>query len=190
MSSSANQAPHSLGSAIHQLHAKWGWIVGLGIIFVVAGFVALGSVVLATVVTVTYVGVMMLFAGAVEIVSAFQMKTWGRFFLWMLLGVLYALAGLFTFENPLLAASVLTLILGAALVATGVMRIILAFQMQSSAPWLWVALSGVITTALGVVILAHWPVSSLYILGTFLGIDLIFAGLGWITMGLSLRARA
>jgi len=52
-----------------------------------------------------------------------------------------------------------------------------------------VALSSVITLFLGLVILAHWPVSSLYILGLFLGIDLILAGVGWISVGLGLKAR-
>jgi uncharacterized membrane protein HdeD (DUF308 family) len=47
----------------------------------------------------------------------------------------------------------------------------------------------VITLFLGLVILAHWPVSSLYILGLFLGIDLILAGVGWISVGLGLKAR-
>ena len=62
------------------------------------------------------------------------------------------------------------------------MRIILAFSMKREAPWIWVALSGAITVLLGVLILARWPVSSLYILGLFLGIDLIMAGAGWIGM--------
>jgi uncharacterized membrane protein HdeD (DUF308 family) len=103
---------------------------------------------------------------------------------------LYIVAGFVTFENPLLAAALLTLMLGAALVASGVMRIVLAFSMKEGMPWMWVALSGVITILLGGVILAHWPVSSLYILGIFLGIDLVFAGVGWIFVGLGLKSRA
>jgi uncharacterized membrane protein HdeD (DUF308 family) len=53
-----------------------------------------------------------------------------------------------------------------------------------------VALSAVITLLLGIIILAKWPVSSLYILGIFLGIDLVFAGVGWIFVGLGLKSRA
>ncbi len=117
----------------------------------------------------------------------FQIKTWGRFLFWVLLGVLYIIAGFVTFENPLLAAAVLTLILGASLLASGVMRIILAFSMKRETPWIWVLLSGVITLLLGLLILAHWPVSSLYILGAFLGIDLIMAGAAWIGLGFGLR---
>ena len=157
---------------------------------VIAGLIALGSVVFATVVTVFVVGVMMLLAGVAEVISAFQIKSWGKFLLWVLLGVLYIVAGFATFENPLLAAALLTLLLGFALIASGVMRIVLAFSMKQEMPWVWVAVSGVITLLLGLVILAHWPVSGLYILGLFLGIDLIIAGLGWIGIGLGLKRHA
>ena len=51
------------------------------------------------------------------------------------------------------------------------------------------ALSACITLLLGLIILAHWPVNSVYILGIFLGVDLIMAGAGWIGLGLGLRAR-
>jgi uncharacterized membrane protein HdeD (DUF308 family) len=177
------------GSDMAPLHAKWGWIVALGVVYLIAGFVALGSVVTATVVSVLVVGAMMIVAGVAEVFGAFQIKTWGKFLLWVLLGVLYIVAGFVTFENPLLAAVLLTLILGASLVASGIMRIILAFSMKRETPWIWVVLSGVITLLLGLLILGRWPVSSLYILGLFLSIDLITAGAGWIALGIGLRRR-
>jgi uncharacterized membrane protein HdeD (DUF308 family) len=169
------------------LRAKSGWIVALGIVYMIAGLVALGSVVTATVATVFVVGIMMLIAGVAEVINAFQIKTWGRFLLWLLLGALYIIAGFLTFENPLLAAAVLTLLLGVSLVASGIMRFLLAFSMKETTPWIWVALSGVITFVLGLVILAHWPVASLYVLGIFLGVDLVIAGAGWIGIGLGLK---
>jgi uncharacterized membrane protein HdeD (DUF308 family) len=176
-----------VGSATAPLRAKWGWIVALGVVYLLAGLVALGSVVTATVASVLVVGVMMIIAGVAEVFSAFQVKSWGKFLLWVLLGVLYIVAGFVTFENPLLAAALLTLILGVSLAASGIMRIILAFSMKQEMPWIWVLLSGVITLLLGLLILAHWPVSSLYILGLFLGIDLVMAGAGWIGLGFGLR---
>jgi uncharacterized membrane protein HdeD (DUF308 family) len=181
--------PHSLGASIHALHGRWGWIVALGIVYMIAGLIALGSVVLATVVSVTLIGVMMLMAGIFEIVSAFQMKSWGKFFVWILLGALYAISGIIAFVDPLLVAGVLTLMLGAALVATGIVRIVLAFQMKGGTPWPWVAVSGAITALVGAIILIHWPVSSLYVLGIFLGVDLLFAGSSWVGLGLMLRRR-
>jgi uncharacterized membrane protein HdeD (DUF308 family) len=169
------------------LRAKSGWIVALGVVYLIAGLVALGSVMTATVVSILIVGVMMIVAGVAEVFNAFQMKSWGKFLLWVLLGALYIIAGFVTFENPLLAAALLTLVLGASLIASGIMRIVLAISMKQGMPWVWVALSGVITLLLGLVILAHWPVSSLYILGLFLGIDLVIAGASWIALGFGLR---
>jgi uncharacterized membrane protein HdeD (DUF308 family) len=93
------------------------------------------------------------------------------------------------FENPVFAAVVLTLVLGVSLFASGAMRIFLAFSMKRETPWIWVAISGVITLLLGLLILARWPVNSVYILGLFLGIDLIFAGASWLGIGLGLRRR-
>jgi len=178
--SSAGMAP---------LRAKWGWIVALGVVYVIAGFIALGSVVMATVASVLVVGIMMIVAGVAEVINAFQIKTWGKFLLWALLGVLYIVAGFLTFDNPLFAAVLLTLLLGASLVASGIMRLILAFSMKAETPWLWIAFSAVITLLLGVLILARWPINSIYILGLFLGIDLIMAGAGWIGLGFGLHRR-
>jgi uncharacterized membrane protein HdeD (DUF308 family) len=186
MTSSSDTLPRT-ATDIAPLRAKWGWIVALGVVYVVAGFIALGSIVTATVASVFVVGVMMIVAGVAELINAFQIKSWGKFLLWALLGVLYIVAGFVTFENPLLAAVLLTLLLGASLVASGILRIVLAFNMKREMPWIWVALSGAITLLLGVLILARWPINSVYILGLFLGIDLIFAGAGWIGLGFGLH---
>ena len=185
---SAVQAGSS-GSELAPLRAKSGWIIALGVIYLIAGIIALGSVAMATVASVFVVGIMMIIAGVAEIINAFQVKGWGKFVLWLLLGALYVVAGFAAFENPVLAAAVLTLVLGFALLVSGIMRIILAFGMKEG-PWMWIVLSGVITFLLGAIILAHWPVSSIYVLGIFLGVDLVFAGAGWVGLGLGLRRRA
>jgi uncharacterized membrane protein HdeD (DUF308 family) len=122
--------PFTGSPGLEPLRAKRGWIIALGIVYVVAGFIALGSVVMATIATVFVVGIMTLIAGVAEVFHAFQIKTWGRFLLWLLLGALYIIAGFLTFENPLLAAALLTLLLGVSPVASGIMRIMLAFSMK------------------------------------------------------------
>jgi len=175
------------GLSLAPLRAKWGWIVALGAVYMIAGIIALGSVVAATAASVLVVGIMMLIAGVFEVINAFQVQTWGRFFFWLLLGILYIVAGFVAFENPLLTAVWLTLILGAALVASGIVRIFLGFNMKAGSPWVWVVGSGLITLLLGLIILAHWPFSSLYTLGIFLGVDLVFAGASWIGLGMGLR---
>lgn len=191
MSTTNVPLPQGLADGVKVLRAKWGWIVALGIVFLIAGFVALGSVVAATASAVMIVGIMMIMGGVAEIFAAFSVKSWGKFAVWMVLGLLYVAAGVIAILNPFAAATILTLMLGAALVVGGVLRMFLAFQMREAGkPWGWVALSGLVTLLLGVVVIAKWPASSFFVLGMFLGIDLIFAGWAWIAMGLALKNRA
>lgn len=173
--------------ALEPLRTNSGWIVALGIVYVIAGLIALSSVVFATTVTMFVVGVVMLISGIAEVITAFQFRSWGKFLLWLVLGLLYIVAGLATFENPHLAAAVLTLLLGLALIFSGAMRMILAFGMNA---WAWMLLSGFVTFLLGIVILAHWPVSSLYVLGVLLGVQLLIVGIGWIFVGSGVKSRA
>jgi len=81
------------GSGVEPLRAKCGWIVALGVVYVIAGLIALSSVALATVVSVFVVGIMMVIAGVADVINAFQFKTWGKFALWIVLGPLYIVAG-------------------------------------------------------------------------------------------------
>jgi uncharacterized membrane protein HdeD (DUF308 family) len=175
-------------AAPEPLRTKSGWIVALGIVYLIAGLVALSSVALATAVSVFLVGIMMLVSGVAEVLNALQMKSWGKFVLWLLLGLLYILAGILTFENPLLTAKLLTLLLGASLIASGIAKIILAFSVKAGSSW-FVVLAGVITLLVGLVIVAQWPWGSLFVLGIFLAVDLILTGIGWIAVGLGLKPR-
>src|ERR1700730_3660634 len=172
--------PPHIHSELGPLRTKYAWIIALGVIYVVVGLIALGSVIMATAASMLVVGIMMVIAGLAEVINAFQVKTLGKFLLWLLLGTLYMLAGLMAFENPLLAALILTLMLGAALVISGIVRIILALSRKEGTSWIWAVFSGLVTLLLGLMILARWPVSSLYVLGLFLGINLVIAGASWI----------
>jgi uncharacterized membrane protein HdeD (DUF308 family) len=185
MSTAEFQKPFGTRHLVEPLRANWGWIVALGVIYVIGGIIALESVVTATVASVFVVGIIMLVAGIAEVVHAFRIKSWGGFLLWFVLGGLYIVAGVVTFTNPALAAAVLTFALGFLLIASGITRLILAFSVQTGMAW--IILSGLISLFLGGVILAHWPFSSLYVLGLFLGIDLIFIGVSRIALGLGLR---
>jgi uncharacterized membrane protein HdeD (DUF308 family) len=61
--------------------------------------------------------------------------------------------------------------------------------MAEGTPWVWVVVSGGLSVLVGGMILAQWPVSSLFALGIILGVDLVDAGAGWIGMGLALRGQ-
>jgi uncharacterized membrane protein HdeD (DUF308 family) len=187
VTSNTGPKPHSLGESMRALHSKWGWLVAFGVVAMIAGLVALSSVAMATASAIWIVGIMMLVAGVAEIVAAFGIRTWGRFFLWLVLGALYCFAGIICLQDPFKAATILTLLLGIALMVSGLVRIFLAMGMKHGTPWGWVVFSGIVSFLLGVIIIAHWPVSSFYTLGIFLGIDLVFIGSGWISMGLAFK---
>ena len=187
MAESLNPLSPSSAIDLTPLRAKWGWIVALGVIYLIAGLIALGSILTATLVSVFIVGVMMIIAGVAEVINSFQFKNWGKFLFWLLIGVLYIIGGFSAFSNPLLVAAFLTLVLGFSLIISGIMRLVLAFSVKAESSWVWVALSAVITLVLGVLILVRWPISSLYILGLFLAVDLVFTGAGWIGLGFGLH---
>ena len=190
MTTTNASGPHSLGEGLTALRHKWGWIVALGIISMIAGVIALGSVVWATAWAVLIIGVMLVMEGVSEIVAAFNVKSWGKFAFWVLLGLLYVAAGIICFWRPFEAATILTLFLGAALVVGGVVRMFLAWHMREAGkPWGWVVVSGIISVLLGLIIVAKWPYSAFYTLGIFMGVDLLFIGSGWLAVGLALKRR-
>ena len=177
----------TLGTAIHALRHNWGWFVGLGVLSIVAGLIALANLMVGTLVSVLFIGAMMTVAGIAHIIHAFQVREWGAFALWLLTGILYTVAGLLIAYNPLLGASVFTLFIGLMLIASGAMRIVVALRLRGMDGWVWMLLAGLVTLLLGLIITLHWPVDSLWVLGLFLGIDLIFTGAALVALGWRLK---
>jgi uncharacterized membrane protein HdeD (DUF308 family) len=53
--------------------------------------------------------------------------------------------------------------------------------------WSWVLLDGVVSLLLGVLIWRRWPVSALWVIGLFVGIEMLLNG--WSLVMLSLTGR-
>jgi uncharacterized membrane protein HdeD (DUF308 family) len=188
--SNVDASPHGLGQAIERLQMKWASITGFGMLLVILGFAALFFSLIATIATVTLNGVLFLIAGAAEIGIGMHSRSWGRFFLWVIGGLLYLAVGVICIVNPLLATVVLTLMLGAGLIAAGLVRVYLATQLPPGQPRLMVFLAAAVTILIGLIIVNHWPADSVYVLGTLLGVDLLFHGVGWVSLGMGLHSRS
>jgi uncharacterized membrane protein HdeD (DUF308 family) len=188
--SNVGTSAHGLGEAIERLRGKWAAITAFGVLLVVLGVAALFFSLIATIVTVTLNGVLFLIAGAAEIGIGMHSREWGRFFLWVVGGLVYIAAGLLCVVNPVLASVPLTLLLGAGLIAAGVVRAFLATQLPPDHPRALIFLAAGVTILLGLIIVSHWPLDSVYVLGTLLGVDLLFHGVGWVSFGMGLHARA
>ncbi|NEJ71776.1 HdeD family acid-resistance protein [Rhizobium phaseoli] len=175
------------GMSTSSLQSKWLWFVGLGVLLFVCGLIALGNLMLATVVSVYYIGMLMLFGGVIYLVHSFQVRGWDHVLFWALSGLLYVLAGVSAFVNPILTSAALTLFLSLALVIAGVFRTWVGRRMKPAKGWGWIVASGVVTALAGFVIALGWPVNSLWVLGLFLAADLIIQGSTMIAFGLGIR---
>src|SRR4051812_27654136 len=173
--------------SIQRVADNWGWFLAFGAALVLLGFIALGEAFAVTIGAVVFYGVLLLMGSGAQLVHAFYHRDWAGFLLGIALAVLYALAGMALIARPVVGAEILTLVLGLSIAVNGVARIVLAFMHRRFAGWLAMALSGVVSLFLGGTILAHWPESSLFVIGLFIGIDLIFNGASWIALGLTAR---
>jgi uncharacterized membrane protein HdeD (DUF308 family) len=178
--------PQDVRRAISSLKPRWGRIVALGAVIAGMGVAALILVTSATIASVYTIAIFMILAGGAEIATGLSAKTWGRFFLWIAAGLAYIVAASFALAQPLVAAAFFTLLLGAAMVATGVVRIFLGAHLDAplGGPVLF---AGFLTSCFGVLIIAGWPADSFFVLGILLGLDLLFWGFAWIRLGLCLR---
>jgi uncharacterized membrane protein HdeD (DUF308 family) len=150
------------------------------------GLVAMGSSMIATFATVLVFGILMLLGAVFQVVTALWGRSWRGFFLHLMAGVLYLIAGLFMIDSPVEAALSLTFLIAACLVVGGILRIGLSIVERFDG-WGWMLLNGVVSVVLGVGIWRQWPLSGLWVIGLFVGIEMLFSGLSWVMLGLAVR---
>ncbi len=171
------------------LRQNWGWIFALGIVFVILGVIGLGMTVFLTLVTVLYFGILILIAGAIQLVNAFRSKESTNIAFHLLVALLYGLAGVLIIAHPKLASAFFTAVLAFLLIFQGALKIYWGFQLKEAIrSWFWPLLSGLLSLLLGLIILAHWPISGLWVIGLFIAIEMIFQG--WTYIMLALAARS
>ncbi|MGB7951617.1 MAG: HdeD family acid-resistance protein [Candidatus Binatia bacterium] len=173
-------------TGVGELKRSWGWFLALGIALIVLGTIALGSALVMTIASVFFFGWLMIIAGVMEAVHAFWRKRWAGFFLDLLTGILYVVVGWMMVTNPKESALLLTLIIAMFLLFEGVFRIVAALSARYP-HWGWVLLNGVISLVLGLMIWRQWPYSGLWVIGLFVGIEMLFNG--WSLVMLSLASR-
>jgi uncharacterized membrane protein HdeD (DUF308 family) len=177
----------ALRHELDALRGNWFWFVLLGVALIILGTVALSSVVVTSLAAAVAIGVLLLFGGVAECVGAFWCRGWSGFFLELLSGVLSIVVGLLFLRAPLGALASLTLLVACFLMVGGLFKVVAALSYRFAA-WGWTLASGVIDLILGVMIWREWPASALWVIGLFLGINLIFRGFNWVALGVALRA--
>ncbi|WP_024506949.1 DUF308 domain-containing protein [Bradyrhizobium sp. ARR65] len=165
----------------------WGWFLAFGIGLVVLGIAAIARSFRATIVTMLFFGWLLIIASGLEIVQSLMVGHWAAFFHHLFAAVLFGVAGILLITKPIMSAETLTLFMGLFFLIGGIFQFVTALVL-GSAGWEWQALDGGITFVLGMLVVSQWPISGLWAIGLFLGIDLVFYGAAWIAVALSLRA--
>ena len=165
---------------------SWWQSILLGFVFILGGLFVLRNSVLATVVSALVFGAALLVVGLFEMIQAFWAPHWSGVIWRLLIGALYAVGGAALVADPVAASVLLTLAFAAALIASGVARIVFAFGHWDRFGWL-LLLSGLVGVLAGLVILLKWPLSGLWVFGLAVGIDLLLHGLWWVVSGWTAR---
>jgi uncharacterized membrane protein HdeD (DUF308 family) len=167
------------------LRGNWVWFVLLGALLLVLGTVALASPWVMTLATAVAIGVLLLVGGVAETLGAFWSRHWSGVFVHLISGLLSVIVGLMFVWAPADAALASTLPLACLLMLGGVAKVAAALNFRFAA-WGWPLVSGLIDLALGTLILLEWPVSGFWVIGVFVGINLLFRGLNWMGLGIAL----
>jgi uncharacterized membrane protein HdeD (DUF308 family) len=178
----------SIVKELKALRDHWHWFLALGIAMVLLGTFAISFACIATItVTATWLfGFLLLASGIGEIIHSFWIGRWSGMLFHLLMGALYALVGFLILDQPETAAVQLTLLVAFFLMVSGILRIVTALS-ERFMGYGWVAFNGFVTFFLGMLIYKQWPDSSLWVIGMFIGIDLIMNGWAWIMLSLGVR---
>lgn len=186
MNSNIILSPESHAEELHSLREHWVLLLILGIGLALFGTFAVISSFIATLATVTVFGTFLVVGGAFQLVNAITCRSWRGFLIHLLTGVLYTVVGMIMISHPVKAAIGLTLMLAAVFICGGIVRIVIA-MVERFHGWTWLMVNGFISLFLGILIWRHFPEDSFWVIGLFVGIDLIFSGWSWIFLALNIR---
>jgi len=151
------------------------WVIFAGITSLVLGTAAVIYTGTATIASVVLFGWLLMLAGVMQIVHAFQVRTWSGFFLYLLDGIIRAAVGTLMVLYPGAGAEALTLVLSFYFIVAGIFRTIGSTVLQFPS-WGWSVASGLISVVLGVMLAMQWPASGTWFIGFAVGLDLILYG--------------
>jgi uncharacterized membrane protein HdeD (DUF308 family) len=165
-----------------------GWSIGLSILMILAGVLAIVIPQAAGLAVSLLVGWLLLFSGVAHLVFAWYARGAGGILWELLLGILYLFIGGYVLTRPVAGLATLTLALALYLFFEGVLEFVLSFQLRPLPGWGWLLFDGIITLILAVMIWRTWPSSSEWVIGTLVGISMLFSGITRLTISLAARS--
>jgi uncharacterized membrane protein HdeD (DUF308 family) len=166
---------------------RWGWLLVLGTVEIVAGCIAIAVPVVASLAAVAVFGAVLLVTGILKLIHAFQVGAWPRSAWYGLGGVLYAIAGVLVVAYPLGGALTLAVLIAVLFFADGTLRVAFGMMVRPIPGWGWLVAAGICSIVVGVVLLLGWPATALWATGLLLGVNLIVTGVTHASLALASR---
>ncbi len=164
-----------------------GWLIALAVSFIVLGMIAIVESAIAGLALTIWIGWLLMFGGVVHLIGAFRAGGVGRSIWQLVLAMIYVVGGYYFLSHPLLALGTLTLFLAGILFAEFVLELMAFFQTAGEPGRIWRLLNAVVTLLLGAMIWAQWPSSSVWAIGTIVGVNLIMTGFSRLMLGMMAR---
>ncbi len=168
----------------------WPAMLATGLFLIALGAMAIVLPFVTALTIEALMSLVLIVAGVVQIVNAFEVRRSGGFALRVITGGLYLAAGILLLAYPLRGLLTLTVILAGLFVIAGASRISLAFHVRPAGSWVWLFLSGAISMLIGILIWAGLPGNAVWAIGLLVGIELIISGLAMSTSAWSSRGSS
>jgi len=167
-----------------------GWGLFMGILTSAVGIVFLIYPFATATLTTVFLGSMLVVVGVAELFVAFTSQTPGGFFAQVFLAVLYGFTGVMILAYPFQGVESLTLFVGAMLVVRGVLAMVAAFKIKPLDGWGWFLADAIGNLVAGGFILAKYPSSSSWAVGTLLGVSVLVTGVARTAFAARIRRGA
>jgi uncharacterized membrane protein HdeD (DUF308 family) len=166
------------------------WFIIFGILLIALGVLAIAFPFATTIAAKVFLGWLFLIGGIIQVIHAFSTRGWSEFFLDLLMGILYLVAGGWLAFFPLTGIVTLTIFLAAMFVVQGVIEIAMAFRIRPLDGWGWMLVAGIVALLAGILILFGLPSSATWAIGLLVGINLLMTGWAYLLLPMMVeRAR-
>jgi len=172
------------------VRSSLGWSIALSVLMIIAGVLAIALPPIAGITVTLLVGWALIFSGAAHLVFAWHTGSAGGVVWELLVGVVYIVAGGYVLMHPLVSMAALTLALAVFLFIEAILEFILSFKLRPMPGSGWLVADGIITLVLAVMIGTTWPFNTGWVLGTLVGISILFSGVSRLMLSIGARRLA
>jgi len=178
----------SVTSATAFVSKSIGWSIALSVLMILAGIVAIVSPLAAGLAVNIIVAWLLIFSGCVHLVFAWFRPSAGGFLWELLLGILYGFIGIYLVMHPVAGLESLTLALAIYLFIESILEFALGFSLRPLRGSGWLLVDAVITLILAGMIWRTWPSGAGWVLGTLVGVSMLFSGTSRLMLSLTARS--